>query len=415
MILSFLYQILFFPLLLLGIPKWYFKMCRRGGKGSGLSERFGRYSSFKEVKLGAIMMNAVSVGEVNLALKLIRRWKEEDTQQEFVLLVTTSTGKKVAQDASLPGVEVIYAPFDIPFVVRRCLVRYQPQQFLLIESDFWPNTLRVVAGKKIPITVVNARLSPTSFQRYRKYPAVREMFFSHLDHVLVQDSLGAEQWLELGVSKDQIHITGSIKFDQPFSAHPSPSSEVALICEQLRKKAPIVLLASSHGEEEKWFYEALHEEGYSLLIVPRHAERGDEIMKELVSSSIWQRSKGPYSGEDHVLLDSTGELSEWTQMVDVTMIGKSILSKGGQNPCEAIHAEIPVIVGPHMENFQPLIQELIAAGGVIEISDQSQLRFQLKQVLESSERLEQQTRIALEVLKKHQGATLKTIQFLQQS
>jgi 3-deoxy-D-manno-octulosonic-acid transferase len=414
-----LYHLLLPLLFVIAFPGWIVKMWRRGGLRSRLAERAAIYTEPIDFEpCGAIHIHAVSVGEAMLAIKLIREWHRSEPERRFVLATGTATGHAVATAADIPGLRVTYAPLDFPWMVRRYLLRFEPAQIVLIEAEVWPHLLRACRKNTIPVRLVNARLSPRSARRYQKFGAWLRPLFRMLDAVAIQDPEDARIWQNLGVAPERIHQTGSLKFDPGSGTRPTQRPEFQNLIDQLGNQRPVILAASTHAGEESWIATAIRQAVPQALpvIVPRHAERRAEVKAELeragfetVLRSAFAPPAAPAS--TCLVIDSTGELRDWTAHADVVVIGKSFLSTGGQNPCEAILAGKPVILGPHMENFQPLTSQLIAADGCLVASDSAGLSQAIITALDPPQ-ASALTRNASAVLTRHESATLRIIDIL---
>lgn len=414
---------LLLPLLFLAaFPGWIVKMLRRGGFGTRLGERVAVYTAPVEFEPhGAVHVHAVSVGESLLALKLIREWLVREPEQKFVLATGTATGHAVASAANVPGLRVTYSPLDFPSMVRRYLKRFEPAQIVLIEGEAWPHLLLACRKKKISVSLVNARMSPRSARRYRKFAAWVRPVFSMLDAVAVQEPEDAEIWRDLGVDAKRIHCTGSLKFDPGGGAKPEKRAEFQQMLDAFGNR-PVVLAASTHAGEDAWIASAIRRAAPEALpvIVPRHAERRAEVKSELERAgfAVMMRSKfrEPATGDRSpvFLIDSTGELRDWTAHADVVIIGKSFLETGGQNPCEAVLAGKPVVFGPHMENFEPLASRLVASLGCIRAQDDTELCKAIVTALEPQS-AKPMTRNATLLLAPHEGATKRILDLLHAS
>ena len=408
------------PLLFVAaFPGWIVKMLRRGGFGTRLGERAAVYTTPLEFEpSGTVHVHAVSVGESLLALKLIREWLEREPEKRFVLAVGTATGHAVATAAMVPGLRVTYSPLDFPSMVRRYLKRFEPSQIVLIEAEAWPHLLLACRKRKIPVSLVNARMSPRSARRYRKLAAWVRPLFSMLDAVAVQEPEDAEIWQDLGVAAEKIHCTGSLKFDPGGGAQPVRRPEFQQMLDAFGKRR-IVLAASTHAGEDAWIASAIREAAPEALpvIVPRHAERRAEVRAELEREGFTVVMRSDFTSPDAevrplvFLIDSTGELRDWTAHADAVIIGKSFLATGGQNPCEAIQAGKPVVFGPHMENFEPLASRLVEADACIRAGDEKGLRLAIVTALDASA-AEKMTRNAANLLARHEGATRRILDLL---
>lgn len=408
------------PLLFISaFPGWVVKMLRRGGFGTALNERIGIYTNSAEFEpSGAVHLHAVSVGETVIALKLLRAWQTADPTTRFVLATGTSTGHDLATKAAIPGLRVTYSPLDFPWMVRNYLNRFEPSQIVLIEGEIWPNFLRATEKRDIPVTLANARVSPRSAKRFLKIAPLLRPFFSRLSAVCIQEKEHRSLWEELGIPPKNIHLTGSIKFDPQSSSAPPMREDFAEMIAAFGENRPIILAASTFPGEETLIAEAIFSAAPTALplIVPRHAERRAEVAHSLSKQgfSVTLRSSfhPPVPPEKQVfVIDSTGELATWTSHADVVIIGKSFLCNGGQNPAEAILAKKPLILGPHMENFQPLVRQLHAADAALLATDSTEIASAVRTALQSAQ-MDSMTSRAYNILAQHRGATLRHLKVL---
>jgi len=410
------------PLLFMAaFPGWIVKMLRRGGFGTHLAERIAFYQiPPEEEPCGAVHVHAVSVGEALLALKLIREWLVTEPGRRFVLATGTATGHAVATAAYLPSLRVTYSPLDFRWMVRRYLNRFEPSQIILIEGEVWPHLLLECKRREIPVRLVNARMSPRSARRFNRFAAWLRPIYQLLDAVAIQEPEDAGIWQNLGLFREKIHTTGSLKFDPVSGALPGRRPEFQAIIDVLGLGRKVILAASTHAGEDTLIAAAIREALPDALIVlvPRHAERRAEMSAELEKAGFLVRLRSTAAGlaatDDRrfvLIIDSTGELSDWTAHADAVIIGKSFLSTGGQNPCEAILAGKPLILGPHMENFQPLAARLIATDGCISVRDSSELPTAIRMVMDPM-RAQELTRNASALLTRHQGATQRILGLL---
>ncbi len=416
-----LYRLLLPLLFLAAFPSWIIKMLRRGGFGTGLPERTALYRTELDFEpCGAIHLHAVSVGETMLALKLIREWRQREPDRRFVIATGTSTGHDVATGAALDGVRVTYSPLDFPSMVRRYLDRFEPSRLVLVEGEVWPHLMRECRKRGIPVALVNARMSPRSARRFHKFAAWLRPVYRLLGTVALQEPADAGIWQALGVDPAAIHDTGSLKFDPGSGARPQRRPEFQEIIDRFGPGRPVVLAASTHPGEHALIASAIRAASPDALpvIVPRHAERRAEARAELeragfhvalrsASQNAIQNTETPAA----LVIDSTGELRDWTAHADAVVIGKSFLSTGGQNPCEAILAGKPVIFGPHMENFQPLARTLVAHDACLQAVDADHLAAAIITVL-SPNHAAAMTRVASTILNRHEGATRRIIDLL---
>ncbi len=411
-----IYRLLLPLLFLAAFPGWIVKMLKRGGLGTKLSERAAVYlKPVEDEPCGTAHFHAVSVGETLLALKLVREWRLTEPGRRFVLAVGTATGHAVATTADIPGLRVTYSPLDFRWMVRLYLKRFEPSQIVLIEGEVWPHLLLECRKRSIPVRLVNARMSPRSARRFAKFAKWLEPLYQMLDLVAIQEVTDFNLWKNLGVCAPAIHVTGSLKFDPGSGARPAKRGEFQSVLDSFGKGRPIILAASTHTGEDALIATAIREAAPRALpvIVPRHAERRADVAAELerVGFQVRLRSSSLMTGGDLLIIDTTGELRDWTAHADAVIIGKSFLSSGGQNPCEAILAEKPVIFGPHMENFQPLADCLITSGGAFSVSSPSSLVAAISSALHA-QTARKTTACATRLLSAHDGATRRILALL---
>lgn len=410
---------LFLPIfLIISIPGYLIKMKKRGGFGTGLSERFGIYKRPKsEEPQGGLYVHAVSVGEVFIALKFIREWRK--THQEPVVLATsTATGHQVVRDAALPGVRALYSPLDVPGLSGRCLSRFNPKAVVLIEAELWPNFAEACHRRRIPMLMLNARLSPRSEGRYRKVRGITSLLFSRLTALGAQNEKDKGRFAGIGVNEDIITVTGSIKFDVLGDTPAEPRTEFKELLRTVSGGKPVVLAASTHAGEEALIATAIREAGAFPLIVPRHAERRADVVKDLTAAGFHpvlrteKKFPAPLPPNLCYVADTTGELRDWTALADAAVIGKSFLARGGQNPVEAIAARVPVVFGPDMTNFADLVTLLNAENSVWQC-EKEELAATLAKILTDKAEATARKERAYRALSVHSGATRRSVELVE--
>ena len=272
----------------------------------------------------------------------------------------------------------------------------------------------------IPIALANARLSPRSERRFRRFRSFVAPTFRLLDLVCVQEPEDVDRWADLGVERSRIHCTGSIKFDPGnVSLDPAPAARVLGELD-IDGNRPILLGGSTHpGEEEilaRIFIELRSRfAGLFLVIAPRHAERGRQVQRTLqqLGLRVALRSRPVADGAfDCLVLDSTGELRNWYAVAAIVFVGKSLAARGGQNPAEAIAAGKPILFGQHMENFAALARSLVEESAAIQVRSEEALRGAVSDLLSDENRREKLARNAQRVLEKHRCATARTAKLI---
>jgi 3-deoxy-D-manno-octulosonic-acid transferase len=307
--------------------------------------------------------------------------------------------------------------------MRRAFAVIRPARILLIEAEIWPNLVAEAHARRIPIALVNARLSPRSERRFRRFRFFVAPTFRLLDLVCVQEPVDVDRWQQLGVERTRIRHTGSIKYD-PVSLDDDEHTQKTAVFElNFSNQDQLVLFGgSTHpGEEEilaKVFLKLRQQfPSLRLFIAPRHVERLREIRAQLEALSLHvdlasEARNHPDAKSDCMLLDTTGELQRWYGIATVVFMGKSLTTHGGQNPVEPIAAGKPVIFGPHMENFAALAQTLVAKNGAIQVLDVEELECAAEKLLRDNEARRLLVQRAEGVLMQHRGATAHTAQLI---
>ena len=418
---------LLWPLgLLFFLPGYLMKMFRRGGYREKFGQRLGIYGIDVRARLAkqrSTWLHAVSVGEVTVALKLASALRAVEPDLHCVLTTTTTTGFALANRNASSWIEVMYAPLDFWPIMRRAFAVIRPARILLIEAEIWPNLAAEAHGRRIPIALVNARLSPRSEKRFRLFRFLVAPTFRLLDLVCVQDPADVDRWQQLGVERSRIRNTGSIKYDPVNRDDHVDIQKARVFDSNVSNQDQLVLFGgSTHpGEEEilaKVFLKLRQQfPSLRLFIAPRHVERLREIRAQLEALSLPVRLASEARNHrdakpDCVLLDTTGELQRWYGIATVVFVGKSLTAHGGQNPVEPIVAGKPVIFGPHMENFAALAQTLVAKNGAIQVLDVEELECAAEKLLRDNEARRLLVQSAERVLTQHRGATAHTAQLI---
>jgi 3-deoxy-D-manno-octulosonic-acid transferase len=412
------------------LPGAIVKMRRRNGRWRDLAQRVGCFDEDTKKAINALpqrerfWVHAVSVGEVGVAKKLITRLLKTHAYLGIVLSTTTPTGHALAAELAAQHsgrVVAIFSPVDLPGVGRLMLERIQPTQLVLVEAEVWPNLTSAAERLGIPVSLVNARLSPRSERRYRKFRRFVGPVFGMLKQILVQEEDDIARWESFGVERDRIHHTGSIKYDPEGASVPAAKiDELRAVLTQtgIEPTQPILLAASTHAGEEIEFarvFQRLREKirDLALLIVPRHVERRAEITAALktigISPALRSISGSSVDSNAPVfVIDTTGELAAWQHLATLVVVGKSFLAEGGQNPAEAALAQKPVLFGPHMENFTPLVELLLKKGGAQQVADFDELTTASLALLQAPSKAAHMAQAGHQALKAHEGATQRS-------
>ncbi len=423
----FLYNVVFPMAVLLMLPSFLLRMIRRGKYRHKFGQRFGIYSPGVRERIagtGRVWLHAVSVGEVNIALKLIQALRDADPSLVFILSTTTSTGFKLAASRKSPWLEPIYNPLDFLPVVRRVMQTIRPRALILVEAEVWPNVVCEARRLGAKAVLVNARLSPRSEKRFRAARMIAAPLFNQLDALYLQEPEDIARWTSLGVRQDKLHVTGSIKFDDSAAAaRPIRNFRPVLDALGVPVDAPVLLGGSTFEGEEEILARVFLQLRKSrpdlfLILVPRHHERGDAVARQMerLGLKVARRTQSDQRTRPDVLLvDTTGELVSWYLCATVVFMGKSLCDRGGQNPAEPLAAGVPVVFGPHMRNFASLVQGLLRNQAAMQISDEATLQVAVESLLSSPEKRNAMVRRGVKCLEIHRGATDRTVSLLREN
>lgn len=364
---------------------WYRSISR--GRKSAFGERFGFLPTTAQQVLSGqqvIWLHAVSVGEVIASRPLLKGLRRQYPEHRLLLSVTTETGRGVAEQDRLADV-VTYFPFDIHFAVCRLLDAANPQAIIIMETEIWPVFTLEAERRNIPLLLANGRISARSFPRYQRFAWFFRPVLQRFNGLGMQSKADLERILIIGAPPSRSKVLGNLKYDIPFS----PVTDDERL--QLRRKylipadLAVFCIGSTHpGEEEQILvvYQELLKQFDRLLLVlvPRHPERTAEV-ETLVSnlglpvvrrSALEQLSSGCHAGMV-LLIDTVGELMQLYSLSDLAYVGGSLVPTGGHNLLEPASRGIPIIFGPHMDNFQEITVLTLEYGAGVQVAGQQEL------------------------------------------
>jgi 3-deoxy-D-manno-octulosonic-acid transferase len=406
-----LYTLLFYlavPLVLLRL--WY-KGKKNPAYRERIKERFG-YPSFTCKQ--AIWLHAVSLGESVAAIPLVEELLKTYPEQPLVITNTTPTGSEKIQKHFGARVQHCYFPYDLPTVWQRFFKRIDPKFILIMETELWPNLLEYAHQKKVPVLLVNARISDISIREYSYLKPLIRAMLSRINIIAAQSELDAERFKALGADPNKVFNIGNLKFDVKVAEDLVTRAEA--VKTQLSQQ-PIWIAASTHPGEEmqilKIHEELLKEYPEALLIlVPRHPERFNEVARLIESHNFKyvRKSSGalPDADTQVFLGDTMGELQFYYALADIAFIGGTLVPIGGHNPLEALVLGKKVLSGPHTQNAKLMYEELVRAGLVVQVQDKAALKRAL--VLAFTEPLDQNYINAY--MQKFQGVKAKILALL---
>ncbi|MUG30604.1 lipid IV(A) 3-deoxy-D-manno-octulosonic acid transferase [Aeromonas salmonicida] len=409
------YRLLYNLLIHLGLPLALFALYKpkkgKPGFGARWAEHLGRTpASGQEAPL---WIHAVSVGETLAISPFIRALKAERPDLPILLTTTTRTG---AEQAAKLGDLVVhrYAPLDYPWAVAAFLKCIKPRALWVMETELWPNWLAACEARHLPVTIINARLSERSCQRYARFQGAFDTLSRPLTHLLCQHQDDAERFARLGVGRERLAVTGSIKFDIQLGDEVQARGHA--LRQQLGQSRPVWIAASTHqGEDEQVlaaFDLVLQRHPRALLIlVPRHPERFDRVAELCAPYGCVRRTGGaPIRETDKVYLgDTMGELPLMLAAADVAFVGGSLVKVGGHNLLEPAALGKPCLTGPAYFNFSDITRQLVAQGGAALVADAAALGEKVSELLADEGERSQMGEQARAVVLRNQGALARTL------
>ncbi|MBA6413858.1 lipid IV(A) 3-deoxy-D-manno-octulosonic acid transferase [Parahaliea sp. F7430] len=414
-----LYSLVFYCLMPLILLRMLWRSRLAPAYRQRLLERLGFFAAPSDSR-PVIWVHAVSVGETIAAAPLVEQILQRYPEYCVVLSTTTPTGSERVRALFGERVFHVYAPWDLPGAVRRFMARIKPQLLLIMETELWPNMLHAASRRQCRVLLANARLSERSAKGYAKVGRLTRDMLGKLDSVACQAQEDGERLVALGLPRDKLHITGSIKFD--LSLDEALRAESAELRQQLGSaRRPVLVAASTHPGEDEQLLAAFSQvkERYSdclLVLVPRHPERFDSVygLCEQAGWVLARRSSGraPAAEVDILLGDTMGELLLLLSSATVAVIGGSLVEHGGHNVLEASVWGVPVVTGPYMFNFEEISALLVAAGGMRRLSDSEELAPCLIHLLGDAEQRAAMAAAGLRVLEANRGAKQRLLELL---
>jgi 3-deoxy-D-manno-octulosonic-acid transferase len=425
-----LYNILFTIFFWIASPFYFLKMWRRGAWRRGFAQRFGRYTTKLKQSLTnrhVLWMHAVSVGEVNICIQLIRALEPKVPNLKIIVSTTTSTGMGELEKKLPSHIGKIYYPIDRYRIVQRALSTIHPEVIVLVEAEIWPNFLWRAYQMEIPVFLVNARLSDRSYRRYKRFGFLFRPLFAGLAGVGCQNEHDAQRLQALGVPPEAIHLVGNLKYDAAARLDERRLLDVPALLQKLgvQKSTPLLIGASTHPGEEAILVDCLRRlktrfPELFLILVPRHFERGKEVGRELQSKGVKFVYRSELTGHSKyepgeiecLLVNTTGELKYFYQHGDVIFVGKSLAAEGGQNPIEPAALGKAIVFGPNMQNFDVIAKAFVERGGAIQVKDATGLETAIAELLKHPERRDVLGQHALRVVQENLGAIDRTVNMI---
>jgi 3-deoxy-D-manno-octulosonic-acid transferase len=398
--------------MLISLPVYLFK----GKFHRGFIRRFGLVP--KGINFDRpIWIHAVSVGEAIAMRGLIEELRVLYPFKNFVISTVTPTGNKIARSIARGSDFVTYLPMDLSFITQKVIKKIKPCAFIIAETEIWPNLISTLYRFQIPIAILNARISDTSFKGYSAIKYLVRPILNKVAIFCAQSAGDSIKLSALGVMPGKIEATGNMKFDQA----PEPKGGSKLYRDKLALKEGETLLVagSTHPQEEEILLNAYLKllnlfPTLRLLLAPRHPERSDEVNNLIKYSGFNPQkvsllnSRKPDKGTVFIL-DTVGDLAKFYAAADIVFVGGSLTKNGGHNILEPAFLGKPVIFGPYMFNFRDIAQELLIHRAALQVFNQEDLILRIKELLDNNLRAKELVENAKKVILNNQGATKRNI------
>ncbi|OZG71413.1 3-deoxy-D-manno-octulosonic acid transferase [Hahella sp. CCB-MM4] len=412
---TFIYYLIF-PLVLLRL--WW-----RGKKAPQYRlrwlERLGIFSSPSDTP-PTLWIHSVSVGETIAAAPLIKSLQARYPQVRLVVTTMTPTGSERVRSLFGDTVFHVYAPYDLPGCIKRFYQRLRPMALIVMETELWPNWVHFCKRRNIPTILANGRLSERSARGYEKVRWLSGSMFEEISWVAAQNSQDAARFARLGVKDKSLTVTGSIKFDIQIT------DDIRRAGKQFRQQwgemRPVVMAGSTHEGEESLLLEAFQKirtryPEALLIIVPRHPERFESVAGLIDQAGLTMSRRSlnvPFSPEVQVVLgDTMGEQMKFYAAADVAFVGGSLIERGGHNPLEPAALGLPVLMGPHVFNFQDICTRLETEGALVTVS-QTSLQEEIESLLKSEQLRQERGGKARQFVESNQGALERLVSGISQ-
>ena len=361
-------------------------------------------------------IHAVSVGEVNASIPLVRSLFDAYKDTEILVTTTTPTGSQILLNKMGSRVKHQYMPLDLPNCINRFLDTWNPRALLILETEIWPNLIEACINRGIFTSLLNARLSEKSKQNYKWVKLLISPALEKLDLVVAQYASDAKRFREISPSTE-VSLCGNLKFDQDVPDQiDSISTSIRQSWSIEGKSRPTLIAASTHDTEEKFvldsFVDILSQVKNALLIiVPRHPERFEDVYQQILKTNleVARRSyKEDVTPSTKILLgDTMGELNFLYSISDVAFVGGSLIDHGGQNLLEPAALGLPICSGKNLRNFQDIADELERNEALFVVKDLDDMTKFFVRLISSPEEMKKTGNASKSVFLKNRGAVSK--------
>jgi 3-deoxy-D-manno-octulosonic-acid transferase len=411
------------------IPVLIYRLIREEGFYQRIKQSIGYLPPDLKEKISnrhAIWVHAASVGEIVAASPIVREMRKTHPNEVIIVSVVTATGFRMAHQIIDGADGILYFPLDLPYFTNRILSIVNPKIIVLVETEIWPNFLRIAEHKHIPVMMMNGRISQRSSGRYHLITFFTRRVLSSIRIFCMQSRIDAQYIIDIGADPNKVIVTGNTKYDQTYGIV-TPQEKKRFLHELGFKEEtyPIFIAGSTHKGENGSVYRAFnaireHFPGAKLIIAPRYIYQADLIRDEgltnkiaMVKRSDMKAGKKVSADYDGVILDTIGELGRVYSVGDLIFVGGSLAHVGGHNILEPAAHGKPIVVGPNMFNFVEIFDLLSSRGACVMVKSEAEFVNTCLDILLHKERAEQMKHSCVEVVQENQGATKKNLLELQ--
>jgi 3-deoxy-D-manno-octulosonic-acid transferase len=372
-----------------------------------------------------IWIHALSVGEVLSSVPLVMKLKKRFKDKRIVFSASTKTGFEIANKLLKKNVDsIFFFPFDLLFSVKYITGKIDPAIVIIVESDIWPNFLFEMKKRNVPVILINARLSKSSFKGYKRFSFISNKLFLSFAKICTQSIEDARRFMLLGIPSNMISTTGNIKFDQPYDPVSEKEIEILKQSVNIQPVKKILIAGSTHKGEESILIDAFSRirkdfADTVLILVPRNPERARSVLKLCKSAGFLSILMKNFENIDKdekfdvIVVDVIGILKRLYAIADVAFVGGSLVNIGGHNPLEPSAFSKPIIFGQYMSAFANISQMLVDSGGAVQVKNTNSLYETIADILSDSDKARNMGEKAFRVFNANKGAVEKTLKVIE--
>ncbi|MBC8441421.1 MAG: 3-deoxy-D-manno-octulosonic acid transferase [Deltaproteobacteria bacterium] len=395
----FLYKTIINILFIIVLPFLPFIYLFSKKRRASLSLRLGYRTGLRQRQDGKkrIWVHALSLGEVISVLPFIKALKAKNKELDIVFTASTKTGFDMAEQLLLEeNTRLIdqlgYFPFDLGYCVKKVIRQIEPDAVVIVETDLWPNFLYEMKKNKIPVILINARLSKRSLNGYLFFRKFSLTFFSYLSHIMAQTPLDKQRFHSLGINRTKISVVGNIKFDKELANIDEPKMAKLKARFGIQDRDRVWIAGSTHEGEEPIILDTFATlkkkiPNLKLILAPRDPKRSEKLIRQIPSHPyhpvLFSQLKPGIKNHDLIFIDRIGLLATSYAICDIAFIGGSMVPQGGHNPLEPAMFGKPVLFGPHMTDFLQISNLLVKENGACRVETASEMAVKLERILKS--------------------------------